>query len=165
MTDYWRCFRRGRGEDQHISGAGDGVQPGQMQTLCSGAGRECDCGFDRAFWPGGAAKHDRQPAGQAESQVRHDGSSGAGASERFQVRGSDSSDPEESRDREDRDREIRKPAVAYYTVSWRLSGSDEVFTSNTGSARSADMLLELLCQDPRISNAYVEAVFETDWPF
>lgn len=165
MTGYWRCFRRGRGEDQYIPRSGNGIQPGQMQAFCGGAGRERDSGSDRAFWLGGVAKHDRQPAGKAESQVRHDGAPGAGASEGSQLRGSDSSDSYEPGNREDRDREIRKPAVAYYTVSWRLSGSDVVFTSNTGSAKSADMLLELLCQDHRISNAYVEAVPETDWPF
>lgn len=61
--------------------------------------------------------------------------------------------------------EIHKPLVAYYTVCWHVNGSEQVYTCNTGSAKSADMLLELLCQDSRISNAYVVAVPETDWPF
>ncbi len=165
MTDYWRSFRRGCGKDQHIPRSGDGVQPGQVQAFRGGAGRQCDCGADRAFRFGGAGEDDRRAAGKAKSQIRHDDPAGAGAPEDLPLRGACRSDTPESWDWEDRDREIRKPGVAYYVVRWRLRSGLDYFECSTYSANGADVLLELLSSDPRVCNSFVEAVPETDWPF
>lgn len=165
MTDYWRCFRPGCGEDQHIPCPGDGVQPGSLQTLCGGTGRERDCSIDRAVRPGRAGDDGSEPAGKAKSQIRHDDQAGAGTPEDLPIRRACGSDPEESGDWDDTDREIRRPGISYYVVRWRLHDTSNVYESNTGSARSAELLLELLSHDSRVYGAHVDAVPETDWPF
>lgn len=97
MTDYWRSFRRGCGEDPDLPCAGNGVQPGPLQAFRVRAGRQCDRGSDPAFWDRGIRDHAGEPAGNAEPEVFHDDQAGAGAPAGVQVRGACGSDSPESR--------------------------------------------------------------------